>query len=327
MGNTPGGKPKFTKDELEQMKPSERQGHELSAQAEKKLKKMFGDKDEAKELYEKAAVQFKLAKLPDECARCYERMAMICNQDKDETGAARAYVDGGETLINQGKNPEGGSNLIRKAVEIYKNLGKFDRAGKQLLKVAELMEKDGEAALALALYEEAGEMYEMDTHGKSSIRKCKEKVAMLSATLDKLSEASELFTEIGKTCLEKNISKFHAKGFFFKSILCQLARDDAVGAKEAWEEATMSDYTFEASSEGKFMKVIMEAASEKDIDKFQQTLRARNEISPFDPWHTTLLLKVKNLIKPAEDDFDDLANDDVQQKDGNAAAAEMDDLA
>ena len=45
------------------MKPSERQGHELSAQAEKKLKKMFGDKDEAKELYEKAAVQFKLAKL------------------------------------------------------------------------------------------------------------------------------------------------------------------------------------------------------------------------------------------------------------------------
>ena len=325
MGNA-AGKSKFTKEELAAMKPAERQGHQLYAQGEAKLKKMFGDKDEAKELFEKAAVQFKLAKLPDESAKCYGRMADVCNMDKDDTGAARAYVEGGETLINQGKNPEGGSNLIRKAVEIYKNLGKFDRAGKQLLKVAELMEKDGEAQLALSLYEEAGEMYEMDAHGKSSIRKCKEKVAMLSATLDKLSEASELFTEIGKLCLEKNISKFHAKGFFFKAILCQLARGDAIGAKEAWEEATMSDYSFEASSEGKFMKVIMEALSEKDIDKFQQTLRARNEVTPFDPWHTTLLLKVKNIIKPTNDEFDDLANETPDMKGGDAAE-EMDDLA
>ena len=47
----------------------------------------------------------------------------------------------------------------------------------------------------------------------------------------------------------------------------------------------------------------MEAANDKDIDKFQQTLHARNEVSPFDPWHTTLLLKVKNLIEPDKIDF------------------------
>ena len=108
--------------------------------------------------------------------------------------------------------------------------------------------------------------------------------------------------------------------------MCQLARGDSIGAKEAWEEATMSDYSFEASSEGKFMKVIMEALSEKDIDKFQQTLRARNEVTPFDPWHTTLLLKVKNIIKPTNDEFDDLANETPDMKGGDAAE-EMDDLA
>ena len=43
------------------MKPAERQGHQLYAQGEARLKKMFGDKDKAKELFEKAAVQFKLA--------------------------------------------------------------------------------------------------------------------------------------------------------------------------------------------------------------------------------------------------------------------------
>ena len=308
------------------MKPSERQGHQLVAEAERKLKKMWGDKDEAKELLEKAAVQFKLAKLPDESAKVYARVGQICVADNDETGAARAYIEGGEVLINQGKNPEGGSNLVRKAIDIYKNLGKFDRAGKQLLNVAELMDKDGETELALSLYEEAGEMYEMDAHGKSSIRKCKEKIAMLSASLDKLSEAAEIFIEIGKLCLEKNISKFHAKGFFFKAILCHLARDDAVGAKEAWEEATMSDYSFESSGEGKFMKVVMEAANDKDIDKFQQTLHARNEVSPFDPWHTTLLLKVKNFIQPPEpdDDFKDLAEDD---NNAGTGTSEMDDLA
>ena len=108
------------------------------------------------------------------------------------------------------------------------------------------MDKDGETELALSLYEEAGEMYEMDAHGKSSIRKCKEKIEMLSASLDKLSEAAEIFIEIGKLCLEKIYPNFTQR-LFFKAILCHLARDDTFGAKEAWEEATMSDYSFESS--------------------------------------------------------------------------------
>ena len=86
----------------------------------------------------------------------------------------------------------------------------------------------------------------------------------------------------------------------------------------------MSDYSFESSGEGKFMKVVIEAANDKDIDKFQQTLHARNEVSPFDPWHTTLLLKVKNLIQPPDDDFKDLAEDD---NNAGTGTSEMDDLA
>ena len=78
------------------------------------------------------------------------------------------------------------------------------------------MDKDGETELALSLYEEAGEMYEMDAHGKSSIRKCKEKIAMLSASLDKLSEAAEIFIEIGKLCLEKIYPNFTQKAFSLK---------------------------------------------------------------------------------------------------------------
>ena len=35
--------------------------------------------------------------------------------------------------------------------------------------------------------------------------------------------------------MEKNITKFHAKGFFQKCVLCPLAMGDTVGASEAAE--------------------------------------------------------------------------------------------
>ena len=52
-------------------------------------------------------------------------------------------------------------------------------------------------------------------------------------------QAANLFCEIGETCMEKNITKFHAKGFFQKCVFCHLAMGDTVGASEAAETGAL----------------------------------------------------------------------------------------
>ena len=295
------------------MSPQERKGYDLRQQAEKEMKKMFGrDIDTAQELYQRAATQYKLGKLPDEAAECYYSMARLRLADDDQNGAAGAYVDAGETL-ELGSNPEGAVNAINEAVEIYKETGKFDRAGKQLLKIADLFEnKLHESGKALQAFSDAFDVYSLDPHGTSSLRKCKENMAMLNAKVGNLDKAAEQFVELGTMCTEKNITKFHAKGFYMKAIFCHLARGDSVGASEGMDEASSRDYTFETSSEGKFTTAVVKAFNEKDAEMFQSQLRSRNEVKPFDEWHTSILLKILKQIKPEETEeevFDDLADD------------------
>ena len=312
MGNKPSGSSykKFTKEELDAMHPAERKGHSFKSEAYAAVHKTFGkDLDLGQELYEKAATQFKLAKLPDEAAECYQEMARVQLADGDSNGAANSYVQAGETL-ELGKNPEGAVNAINEAVELYKDAGKFDRAGKQLMKIAEIFLKDHDEEKALQSYTDAFDIYSMDAHGASSTRKCKESMAELSAKLGKLDAAAEMFEDIGTIRTEKNITKFHAKAFFLKGILCHLARGDAIGAQEAFENANARDYTFEASSEGKFGRSIEKSFIDKDKELFQAELRARNEVKPFDDWYTSLLLQIKRQIEPLKDtdDLDDLAD-------------------
>ena len=65
-------------------------------------KKGFGRGEEAMEegcaLFDRAATQFKLAKEPDEAAKCYARVAECAKSVGDMMKAANAYVKGGETM-------------------------------------------------------------------------------------------------------------------------------------------------------------------------------------------------------------------------------------
>ena len=136
---------------------------------------------------------------------------------------------------------------------------------------------------------------------------------------------------IGATVIEESVAKAYmlASGWNGKVSIRKATQQNEILQVVASTEDDYTKVKYELTDGDKvnavkFMKVVMEAASDKNLDKFQQTLHARNEVSPFDPWHTTLLLKVKKLIEPDEIDLDDLAEDD---NDAGTGTSEMDDLA
>ena len=169
---------------------------------------------------------------------------------------------------------------------------------------AELYESDEVAvenatAMAIEMYEQAADLFQMeDSKGQSS--NCKSKVAELSsAALDPpdLLKAGQIYDELGRNCLDSNLLKFNAKGYFLQSILCQLANSDAIGAEQALQRYEGIDYTFSESREGKFARTLVECVDGMDAEGFAQACFEFDRVSKLDPWKTSMLVKVKRGIQ------------------------------
>lgn len=178
---------------------------------------------------------------------------------------------------------------------------------------AELYESDEVAvenavAMAIEMYEQAADLFQMeDSKGQSS--NCKAKVAELSsAALDPpdLLKAGQIYDELGRNCLDSNLLKFNAKGYFLQSILCQLANSDAIGAEQALQRYEGVDYTFSESREGKFARTLVECVEGMDAEGFAQACFEFDRVSKLDPWKTSMLVKVKRGIQGGEEDEDDI---------------------
>lgn len=176
-------------------------------------------------------------------------------------------------------------------------------------------------------YEEAADLYEMDGKGDSSMRKCKEELALILAEQDEsLERAASIFCEIAEMCLGKNITKFHAKGFFQKQVLCLLAMGDTVGASEALENAAMQDPRFPQGREGALVQKIVDLCREGGaVEPFQAALSGYNDVTAFSNWEAGILIKVKRQYWQEGDIAldDELAGD--ADEGGAAAGGDADD--
>ena len=130
-------------EELGKMKPAGQKGWKFRVEAAKKLasRAPYGRDsrlEAASELAEKAATQFKLAKMYDEAAECYSMQADALTRNKETMQAAGAMIQAAEVYGKQGGNAESAYEVYMAAIEIYKDDGKFDRAGKHQQALADV---------------------------------------------------------------------------------------------------------------------------------------------------------------------------------------------
>jgi alpha-soluble NSF attachment protein len=224
------------------------------------------------------------------------------------TGASYKSVD-----------PSVAIDKYQSAISLLCDAGRLMQAAKLSKQVAELFENDEGTAeeadvdtqrritLAIENYEQAAELYGTE-QSKSQQSQCLAKVAELcSAGLDppELIRAAQLYDQLGRQCLETNLLKFNAKGYFLQSVLCHLANGDSIGASQAITRYENLDYTFSEAREGNFAAKLIESVENFDPEGFATVCFEFDRISKLDPWKTSMLVKVKRSIDGQDGGDDD----------------------
>jgi len=200
------------------------------------------------------------------------------------------------------------------AVSFLTDAGRLTQAAKMSKEVAELYENEEledpeKSAVVSAIdhYQQAAELFALE-EAKSSASQCWIKVAELcSAALEPpdLIRAAGLYEDQGRNCLDSNLLKYNAKTYFLQAVLCHLANNDSVAARQSLEKYEGLDYTFGDSREGKFANQLIECVESMDPEALGTACFEYDRISKLDPWKTSMLVRVKRSIDDEGGDEDD----------------------
>jgi len=297
---------------------------EKAAKAESALKKFsfFSNSqtkyEDAAEAFGDAGKLYLMGKAFPQAADVYEKSADYYLKAKSEFDAATARVKAAEAAQKMGSADRCAYNY-KQAIHLYAGLGKSAMAAGAAKKCAELLESENEPtaqAQAIEIYKEAIDLYDAENRPQAA-NSAREKVATLSAAIGSYEEASAAFEDLGKQALQTNLGKFNAKKWFTNSVLCALARDDSVKARNKLLEFGSLDYSFDASTrDHQLCTALVEAVDNHDPDAIAQAAADYDKVKKLDPWMTKVLLAIKATIHedelqggaapPDDDDAEDL---------------------
>jgi alpha-soluble NSF attachment protein len=271
----------------------------------------FGNKhEEAAELYEKAANNFKLGKCWAEATECYVALAE-CNIKMDSKHeAATAYVEASKCAAKN--KPEQATALLHKAVALYTDMGRLNMAARQLREIAEVNEKSGNKAEAITFYDQAADLFE--TEGSNAeATKCKLKIAEFAGELGHYKKAVELFEEAAKRAVENNLLKFSARGYLLNAGICYMCYASADDLEIKIAKYKDIDLQFDGSREAMLLDQCCEAfqmLDSKSVERFATALGEFDRMIRLDAWKTKILLAAKrrleSMIEGDEDSEDDI---------------------
>jgi len=186
------------------------------------------------------------------------------------------------------------------AIDYLAEDGRFSMAAKYHKEIAELYEADGTFQEAIKHYQTSGDMYETE-NSVSHANGCFLKVAHIAANLEDYETAIKVFEETATKSLNNNLLKWSAKEYLYKAGLCRLCVGDLVSIRKGLDNYRDTDPNFGSQRECKFLENLYNDLSENDLTKFESDVDDFESISKSDSWKSTLIGRIKNLIK--EDDF------------------------
>lgn len=278
----------------------------LAAQAEKKLKGGGGflsfltggpKYDEAMDLYQQAANQYKLAKDWQEAGNCFIQCAYCAKKSGSSTDEATQLMEAGNVLKKISTNDA--VEQYEKAIAIYNAAGRFSQSAKLLVNIAEAYEAESiTGTQAKEYYKRAAELFDMDDHGKSNLTKCRLKIAEYSAKDGEYQEAISIFENEGEKALQSTLLQYGAKDHFLRAGILHMVVGDSVTCKISVEKYGGLDPRFASSREGELLNNLVEAFDERDGEKFVDKLAEYDEVTKLDNWKTEFLVKVKDALMP-----------------------------
>jgi len=256
--------------------------------------------DDAAELYKKAANIFKLAKEYDKAGDAFLRAADCYVKLNSKHEVAMCYMSAA-AILRKSNVPES-IKCFKIGIEFYLDEGRFAMAAKHQKEIAELYEADGEIESAMEAYCLAADYFEGDNQVSHS-NNCLLKVALFSAQLQQYQRAIDIYQKIAHASIDNNLLKWSVKDYLFRAGLCYLAIGEMIATKRALEQFQTMDHTFGTSRECKLLMELAEAVEESDVEKFKAAVIEFDSISKLEPWKRTIVSRIENKIKEADDDI------------------------
>lgn len=274
--------------------------------AEKKLQSwsLFSNKyEDAGELIEKAANNFKLAKLWDEAGSAYLKLIECQTKLESKHEVASSYVDAANAFKKT--NPKQAVTCLEQAIDAFTDLGRLSLAAKHHKDIAEMLDAEGNVEKAMFHFEQAAELYEGEEQ-TSTANTCKLKVAQFAAQIELYVKAIEIFEAVAHASLDNNLLKYSVKTYLLNAGLCQLCRNDTVAIANAVDKYQEMDPTFRGTRECKLLQDLAQAMEEGDVTQFTNHVAEYDNLSRLDTWKTTILLAAKRLVASREGGSEDL---------------------
>ena len=253
--------------------------------------------DEAADLYQKAANQFKLAKDWQSAADCFCSFAFCSAKAGMPSEESAGYVDAARCLKNISASES--VEWFEKAASIYAAAGRFNQAAKIIKEMAEIFETSSNEKKALDYYQKAQDMFALDDHSKSQVTACALKRAEMLGEMDMFEESAQIFEQEGDKAMLSPMLQFGARELYLKAGILYLAMGDAVSAKIACDRFHQKDPRFDGTRESTLLKGVTAAFADSDLDAFREKLAEYDQVSRLDNWKSKLLLKaVQKLESP-----------------------------
>lgn len=285
------------------MADNEAKAKGFKEEAERKVKsadgfmgRLFGGsqkQEEAVDLYHRGANTFKIAKKWNDAGDCFCEAAAIQLKAQSNHQAATDLVDAGNCYKKS--SPQKAVEVLKQAIEIYTDMGRFTIAAKHHITIAEIYENEMvDLEKAIAHFEHAADFYKGE-ESNSSANKCLLKVAQYSAQLEQYSKATDIYEQVGETAMDNPLLKYSAKDYFFKAALCHMCVD-LLNAQHAISKYQDMYPAFADSREYKLLQKLTEATEEQNVDAYTDAVKDYDSISRLDQWLTTILLRIKKSV-------------------------------
>jgi len=303
-------------------------GEEYVKKAEARLKKwgLFdGTKkmEDAIELYDKAAAQFKLSKQWKDAGDTYTKMAELSEKIKNDSDAVNFYTSAARAYQNE--DSKLAVAAYRLVVTKHMAADQFGTAAKDWKEIAKMEEKEGRNKEASEAWEKAATCHEAE-NGKAAANQCLINVARIAATMEDYKRAIELYEKVAAQSVESDLGRWSATEYLFKAALCRFVLESKTGAfketAEAVDRYVDMHPAFENAREHKFLKQILDAFEKDDIEKFTDVVFKFDSVLKLDNWTSKLLLKIKDVLREgvSSDDIAKISGDGGDKKDGSGGS-------
>lgn len=129
------------------------------------------------------------------------------------------------------------------------------------------------------------------------------KVADIAAIEGDYYKAIEQYEKVAAASVSNNLMRYSVKDYFLKAGVCHLATGDIVAVNRALEKYRELDPTFPSTREHQLLADLTRTLEAGDQEAFTDHLFQYDQMSKLDKWKTTILLRVKESIQEAGEDF------------------------